>query len=54
MVKTKVNCGRKSEIMVVRFPEAESGLRILQEILSISVLELLIILVGCKMCSKHL
>ena len=46
--------GRWSEIVAVRFPETESGLRILGKISSVSVLELLLILVGCKIYSKYL
>ena len=39
--------------MTVTFPEIESGPRILEEMLLISVLDLLVTLGGCRMCSKN-
>ena len=46
MLEAMANCGRWSDILVVRFPEIESGLRILEKTLSISILEWLLSLVG--------
>ena len=40
------NCGRWSETVPVRFPETESGTKIWENMLPISVLELLVTLVG--------
>ena len=48
------NCERWLEPVTVRFPETESGLRILENMLSISVLELLVTLVGWIMCGKNI
>ena len=53
MLETLENCGRWSGTVAVTFPEAKPGLRILEKMLSISALELLLILVGCKMCGKN-
>ena len=39
--------------MTVTFLEIESGPRILEEMLLISVLDLLVTLGGCRMCSKN-
>ena len=46
MLEAMANCGRWSNILVVRFPEIESGLRILEKTLSMSILEWLLSLVG--------
>ena len=40
------NCGRWSETVAVIFPETESGTKIWENMLPISVLELLVTLVG--------
>ena len=48
MLGTIRNCGRWSEIVPVRLPDIESGKITFATMLSISVLEGLIILVGCK------
>ena len=48
MLGTIRNCGRWSEIVPVRLPDIESGKITFVTMLSISVLEGLIILVGCK------
>ena len=53
MADTMTNCGKWSENMAVRFPETEYGLRIMEKISSISALELLLTLVGCRMCGKN-
>ena len=53
MLETLENCGRWSGIVAETFPEAKPGLRILEKMLSISALELLLVLVGCKMCGKN-
>ena len=52
MLDAMKNRGRWSETGAVRFPETESGPRILEIMLSISVLESLVTLVGCIMCGK--
>ena len=43
-------CGRWSETVALGFPETASGPRIIEKMLSISVLELLVTLVDCTMC----
>ena len=52
MLDAIMNCGRWSKTVVVRFPERESGPRLLENMSSIRVLELLVTLVGCIMCGK--
>ena len=46
LLDVMTNSWRWSKTVVVGFPETESGLRILQKMLSISVLQLLVTLVG--------
>ena len=56
MLDAMTNFGRWPETVRVRFPETEFGPRILEKMLSISVLELLellVTLVGC-MCGKNI
>ena len=48
MLGTIRNCERWSEIVPVRLPDIESGKITFVNMLSISVLEGLVILVGCK------
>ena len=52
MLGTISNWGRWSEIVAVRLPDNESGKMTFVNMLSISVSEWLVILVGCKMCGK--
>ena len=54
MLDAIVNCERVSGIEAVRFPETGSELRILENMLSISVLELLVTLVCCIMCGRNI
>ena len=54
MVDTMKNCGRRSETVVMRFHEIKSGPRILENMLSISVLELLFTLAGYITCGKNI
>ena len=49
MLGTIRNWGRWSEIVAVRLPDIESDKVIFVNMLSISVFEWLVILVGCKM-----
>ena len=39
--------------MAVRFPETESGSKILEKMLSVSILKLLVPLAGCIFCRKN-
>ena len=48
MLDAIINCGRWSETVI------ESGPRILENMLSISVLEWLVTLVACLMCDKNI
>ena len=54
MLDAITNCGRWSKTVTVRLTEIESGPRILENMLSISVLELHVTLVGCIMCGKNI
>ena len=45
---------RSSQTVAVRFAETESGPRILGNMLSISILEFLVTLVGCIICGKDI
>lgn len=55
MLEAMANCGRWLKIVAVRFSDIEPGLRILEKMLSISVLKLLLFLTGCKnMCGKNI
>ena len=48
------SCGRWSETVAVTFTETETRIKILEKMLSISVLYMLVIVVGCKMCGKSI
>ena len=52
MLDAITNYGRWSETAEVRLPETKSGPRILENMSSISVLELQVTLFGCIMCDK--
>ena len=52
MLGTIRNWGRWSEIVAVRFPDIELGKITFVNMLSVSVVEWLVVLVGCKMKGK--
>ena len=54
MLEAMVSCGRWSNIMIRIFGETESRPKILEQILSISVVELLLTLAGCLMCGNNI
>ena len=54
MLDETTNYGRWSETAAVRLPETESGLRILENMSSVSVLEFQVTLFGCIMCDKNI
>ena len=53
MLEAMVSCGRWSNMIRI-FAETESRPKILEQILSISVVELLLILAGCLMCGSNI
>ena len=54
MLEAMTNCGRSLETAAVKFPKTNSGKGILEKMLSNNILELLVTLVGFKMCGKNI
>ena len=50
MLQFMVDYGRLWKYVPVRYPETESGLRIIEKKIPFIVLELLFCVVGCKIC----